>query len=168
MRVSLIIYNLALYPSMERACGPIVTARITGILSIPLLQSYPFIAMLSGIPRYILISCASILQNILAETIITGLFILQNRAVEQHQRGAANGIAMTAMSLFKAIGPAAGGALLTWSQKRMHASFLPGTHMIFFILNLVEGLGILMMFKPFIGEEKEKKHSDQLEKNEGS
>lgn len=30
---------------------------------------------------------------------------------DQHQRGAANGLAMTAMSLFKAAGPAGGGAL---------------------------------------------------------
>jgi len=30
---------------------------------------------------------------------------------EQHQRGAANGISMTAMSLFKAIGPATGGTV---------------------------------------------------------
>ena len=30
---------------------------------------------------------------------------------EQHQRGAANGISMTAMSVFKAIGPAGGGAV---------------------------------------------------------
>lgn len=72
--------------------------------------------------------------------IITSTFILQNRAVvffltihhvllyflyevlyvpklitwsqqDQDQRGAANGISMTAMSLFKAIGPACGGAL---------------------------------------------------------
>ena len=30
---------------------------------------------------------------------------------EQHQRGAANGLSMTGMSLFKAIGPAAGGTM---------------------------------------------------------
>ena len=30
---------------------------------------------------------------------------------EQHQRGAANGIAMTGMSLFNAIGPAGGGTV---------------------------------------------------------
>jgi len=30
---------------------------------------------------------------------------------EQHQRGAANGIAMTGMSLFNAIGPATGGTV---------------------------------------------------------
>ena len=30
---------------------------------------------------------------------------------EQHQRGVANGIAMTSMSICKAIGPAGGGAM---------------------------------------------------------
>ncbi|XP_058727900.1 probable peptide/nitrate transporter At3g43790 [Vicia villosa] len=94
---------------MEKACGPVGIARITGIFSIPLLQSYPFIAMLSGISLYIFISIGSILKNIISVTITTGLFLVQNRAVEQEQRGAANGISMTAMSLFKAIGPAAGG-----------------------------------------------------------
>ncbi|CAJ1977971.1 unnamed protein product [Sphenostylis stenocarpa] len=159
--VALIIYQLLVYPSVERACGPVGIGRITGMLSIPLLQSYPFIALLSGVAVYVVVVIASILKNILSTTIITGLFLLQNRAVEQHQRGAANGIAMTAMSLFKAIGPAAGGAVLTWSQKRMDASFLPGTHMVFFVLNIVEVVGILMMFKPFFAEKK-KTPSDQL------
>ncbi|GAU33367.1 hypothetical protein TSUD_364920 [Trifolium subterraneum] len=123
--LALVIYQVTLYQYMAKACGPVGIARITGMFSIPILQSYPFIAMLSGIALYIVISIASILRNIISVTIITGLFLLQNRAVEQHQRGAANGISMTAMSLFKAIGPAAGGTMLTWSQKRLDASFLP-------------------------------------------
>ncbi|KAI3725782.1 hypothetical protein L1987_65575 [Smallanthus sonchifolius] len=76
--------------------------------------------------------------------------MLQNKAVDQHQRGAANGIAMTLQSSFKAIGPACGGALLSWSQKRLDAAFLPGDQMIFFILNVIEGIGILLTFKPFL------------------
>ncbi|KAK2407550.1 protein ZINC INDUCED FACILITATOR-LIKE [Trifolium repens] len=161
--IALVIYQLTLYQYMEKACGHVGIARITGIFSIPLLQSYPFIAMLSGIALYIVISIASILKNIISVTITTGLFLIQNQVVEQHQRGAANGISLTAMSLFKAIGPAAGGTILTWSQKRLSAAFLPGAHMVFFFLNLVEGLGILMLFKPFLGEKKKKKtHSDQL------
>ncbi|XP_020240497.1 protein ZINC INDUCED FACILITATOR-LIKE 1 isoform X2 [Cajanus cajan] len=159
--LALIIYQLTTYPSVEKDFGPIGIARISGMLSIPLLQSYPFIALLSGLALYIVISIASILKNVLSTTIITGLFLLQNRAVEQHQRGAANGISMTGMSLFKAIGPATGGVILTWSQKRLDASFLPGTHMVFSILNIVEGIGILMLFKPFLAEKK-KTHSDQL------
>nr|BAE71198.1 putative transporter-like protein [Trifolium pratense] len=159
--LALVIYQLFIYPSVEKACGPIAFARITGIFSIPLLQSYPFIAMLSGVSLYIVISIASMLKNVMSVTITTGLFLIQNRVVEQHQRGAANGISMTAMSLFKAIGPAAGGTILTWSQKRMDASILPGTQMVFFFLNLVEILGILMLFKPFLGQKK-KTHSDLL------
>ncbi|KAI9083232.1 hypothetical protein K1719_034764 [Acacia pycnantha] len=36
---------------------------------------------------------------------------LQNRAMEKHERGAANGISMTCMSIFKAVGPARGGPM---------------------------------------------------------
>ncbi|PNY07455.1 protein zinc induced facilitator-like 1-like [Trifolium pratense] len=56
---------------------------------------------------YFKVSCNRGLSQIRAAvTIITGLFLMQYRAVEQHQGGAANGIAMTDMSIFKAIGPA--------------------------------------------------------------
>ncbi|KAF7824803.1 protein ZINC INDUCED FACILITATOR-LIKE 1-like [Senna tora] len=109
--VVLLLYQLFLYPSVERTWGPIKIARISALLSIPLLQSYPLIAMLSGFVLHLMINIASILKFCLSATIITGLFILQNRAVEQHQRGAANGISMTAMSVFKALGPAGGGAV---------------------------------------------------------
>ncbi|KAK4381975.1 protein ZINC INDUCED FACILITATOR-LIKE 1 [Sesamum angolense] len=78
------------------------------------------------------------------------LLVIQNRAVAQEQRGAANGISMSAMSLFKAIGPAAGGSLLSWAQRRQHAEFLPGVHMVFFMLNVVEFVGLVMTFKPFL------------------
>ncbi|KAL6008412.1 hypothetical protein ACLOJK_033922 [Asimina triloba] len=65
-------------------------------------------------------------DNSCSLNIVTGMFLLQNNAVEQHQRGAANGLSMTAMSVFKAIGPAGGGSLFPWAQKRQDAAFLPG------------------------------------------
>ncbi|XP_061344199.1 protein ZINC INDUCED FACILITATOR 1-like isoform X2 [Gastrolobium bilobum] len=151
--LAIIIYQVTLYQSVQKAFGPVSIARFSGVLSIPLLQSYPFIAMLSGFTLYLVINIASIFKNLLTETIATGLFLLQNRAVEQHQRGAANGIAMMGMSAFKTIGPAGGGAILTWCQKRINASFLPGTHMVFLVLNVVEGLAVLLMFKPFLPSE---------------
>ncbi|XP_034705604.1 protein ZINC INDUCED FACILITATOR-LIKE 1-like isoform X1 [Vitis riparia] len=83
-------------------------------------------------------------------SIITGMFLLQNSAVDQHQRGTANGISMTAMSLFKAAGPAGGGALFSWAQKRQDSAFFPGDQMVFLILNVVEAIGVLMTFKPFL------------------
>ncbi|KAJ4978516.1 hypothetical protein NE237_009296 [Protea cynaroides] len=148
----LLLFQLFLYPWVSNILGPITVSRILAALSIPLLSSYPFIAMLSGISLALLINCASLLKNAFSVSIQTGLFILQNNAVSQHQRGAANGISMTAMSLFKAIGPAAGGATFSWAQNRREASFLPGDYMVFFILIMIEGIGLLMTFKPFLAQ----------------
>ncbi|KAI9115297.1 hypothetical protein K1719_013616 [Acacia pycnantha] len=159
--VCLLLYQILLYPFLEKVCGPVRLSHISAVISIPILQSHPFIALLCGFTMDLLITIVSILMLCLSQTIITGLFLLQNRAVEQHQRGAANGIAMTGMSLFKAFGPAGGGALVSWSEKRLDASFLPGPHMVFFVLNLVAALGVLMMFKPFLAEKK-KTPSEQL------
>ncbi|KAL7587972.1 hypothetical protein Lser_V15G39911 [Lactuca serriola] len=148
--VGLLVFQFTLYPIMERIFGPIVVARIAGVVSIPLLTSYPFIAMLTGFALSLTLNCASIIKNVLSVSIITGTFMLQNKAVDQHQRGAANGIAMTMQSICKAIGPACGGALLSWSQQRKNAAFLPGDQMIFFILNIIEAIGVILTFKPFL------------------
>ncbi|KAL3024361.1 hypothetical protein AAZX31_04G116600 [Glycine max] len=109
--VAILIFQLTLYRSVQKACGPINLVRITGVLSIPLLQCFPFMTMLSGFTLDIVINIASILKNVMIETIATSLFLLQNKAVKQHQRGTANSIAMTGMSIFKTIGPASAGAL---------------------------------------------------------
>ncbi|KAF9607398.1 hypothetical protein IFM89_034631 [Coptis chinensis] len=71
-----------------------MVSRVAAVLSVPVLQSYPFIAMLSGFSFLILLNCASMLMNVLTIVIATGLSVLQNNAVDQKQRGAANGIAM--------------------------------------------------------------------------
>ncbi|KAM7263706.1 hypothetical protein ACFE04_001389 [Oxalis oulophora] len=147
---SLLVFQLTLYPYMERLLGPITVTRIAGALTIPLLTSFPFISMASGFTLALLLNCASVIKNVLSVSVVTGLFILQNKAVDQNQRGAANGIAMTAMSLFKAAGPAGGGALFAWAQSRKDAAFLPGTEMVFFVLNVVQAIAVIMTLKPFL------------------
>ncbi|XP_061954677.1 protein ZINC INDUCED FACILITATOR 1-like isoform X4 [Populus nigra] len=146
----LLLFQLFIYPVAERNFGPVMVSRLGAVLTIPLLSSYPFIALLKGLTLMLLINCASILKNVLSVSITTGLFLLQNRSVAQQQRGAANGISMSAMSLFKAIGPAAGGSLFSWAQKRQSAFFLPGDHMVFFLLNMIEVIGLFLTFKPFL------------------
>eukprot|EP00261_Vitis_vinifera_P038372 XP_019079615.1 PREDICTED: protein ZINC INDUCED FACILITATOR 1-like [Vitis vinifera] len=121
-----LVFQLSLYPYLEKLLGPIIICRIAGVLSIPLLAIYPLIAMLSGFSLSLALNCASAMKNVLSVSIGTGLIILQNRAVEQHQRGAANGITMTTMSLFKAAGPAGGGVIFSWAQGRQRAAFFPG------------------------------------------
>uniref|UniRef100_A0A2P2PQK4 Protein ZINC INDUCED FACILITATOR-LIKE 1-like n=1 Tax=Rhizophora mucronata TaxID=61149 RepID=A0A2P2PQK4_RHIMU len=134
---------------MERNVGPVMISRIGAILTIPLLSSYPFIALLKGLSLTLVLDCASVLKNAISVSITTGLFLLQNRSVTQEQRGAANGISITGQSLFKAIGPAAGGSFFSWAQRRK-ASFLSGDQLVFFILNVIEVIGLLMTFKPFL------------------
>ncbi|KAF8041071.1 hypothetical protein BT93_B3096 [Corymbia citriodora subsp. variegata] len=146
----LFVFQTFLYPYVDNLLGPVLLARICGALSIPLLSSYPYIAMLTGLSLSIVLNCASVAKNVLAISIFTSLFLLQNKAVDQDQRGAANGISMTAMSLFKAAGPAGGGVIFSWTQKRQDAAFLPGNQMTFFILNVVLAIGVLMTFKPFL------------------
>ncbi|KAK4739009.1 hypothetical protein R3W88_002706 [Solanum pinnatisectum] len=146
----LLVFQLTLYPLVERYFGPIVIARIAGVLSIPLLACYPYIAMLSGTALSVAINVASLLKNALSICIITGLFILQNKSVDQRQRGAANGLAMTSQSFFKAIGPAGAGVLFSWAQKRLDAHILPGVQVVFFVLNVIEAFGVLLTFKPFL------------------
>ncbi|XP_068659655.1 protein ZINC INDUCED FACILITATOR-LIKE 1-like [Aristolochia californica] len=148
--LGLLVFQLALYPKVEQILGPVTVSRAAAVLSIPLLQSFPFMAMLSGTTLSFVINCASVLKSVLAGSVMTGMILLQNNAVAQHQRGAANGIAMTAMSLFKTMGPAGGGPLFAWAQKRQEVSFLPGDQIVFFVLNLVEFLGVVLTFKPFL------------------
>ncbi|KAF5447295.1 hypothetical protein F2P56_032857 [Juglans regia] len=148
--LGLLLFQLLLYPPMERVLGPVMVTRLSAVISMPLLSLYPYIAMLSGLALHLVINCASMLRNALSVSLVTGIFILQNNAVPQNQRGAANGISMTAMSVFKAFGPAGGGALFSWAQKRQVAAFLPGNQMVFFILNVVQFIGLLLTFKPFL------------------
>ncbi|GFP93947.1 protein zinc induced facilitator-like 1 [Phtheirospermum japonicum] len=148
--LGLLVFQNSLYPLVEKIMGPILLSRVLAIISIPLLTSYHYIAMLSGLTLSIVLNCASLLKNILSTSIVTGMVIVQNKAVDQQQRGAANGLSMTLMSLFKAVGPAGGGALFSWGQKRLNAGFLPGDEMVFFILNVIEAIGVILTFKPFL------------------
>ncbi|CAK9165697.1 unnamed protein product, partial [Ilex paraguariensis] len=114
----LLLFQLLLYPAIEKILGPLMVTRLSAVISIPLLASYPYIAMLSGLILHLVLNCASILRNALSVSLVTGIFILLNNAVPQHQRGAANGISMMAMSISKAFGPAGAGALFSLAQKR--------------------------------------------------
>ncbi|CAH9068929.1 unnamed protein product [Cuscuta epithymum] len=148
--MGLLLFQLFIYPLVEKPLGPVMISRVGAALSIPLLSSYPYVAMLSGLGLSLVLNCVSMLKNVLSVSITTGLLILQNRAVCQEQRGAANGISMSAMSLFKTIGPAAGGSLLSWSQRRQDAKFMPGDQLVFFVLNVIELLGLVMTLRPFL------------------
>ncbi|KAF2909363.1 hypothetical protein DAI22_11g020800 [Oryza sativa Japonica Group] len=147
---SLLVYQLFIYRWVDKILGPINSTRIASVLSIPIIAAYPFMTHLSGIRLGVALYSAAMIKSVLAITIITGTSLLQNKAVPQGQRGAANGIATTAMSLFKAVAPAGAGVLFSWAQKRQHAAFFPGDQMVFLLLNLTEVIGLMLTFKPFL------------------
>ncbi|KAG2559880.1 protein ZINC INDUCED FACILITATOR-LIKE 1-like isoform X1 [Panicum virgatum] len=147
---SLLVYQLFLYPRINKVIGPINSSRIAAILCIPILFAYPYMTYLSEPGLSIVLNIASVIKNNLSVTIITGTFILQNNAVPQDQRGAANGLSMTGMSFFKAVAPAGAGIVFSWAQKRQHGFFFPGDQMVFFLLNVIELLGLILTFKPFL------------------
>ncbi|KAL6539709.1 hypothetical protein OROHE_011480 [Orobanche hederae] len=107
----MLVFQLFIYTWTESILGPVMVSRIGAAISIPLLSSYPFIAKLSGLVLFLVLNSASMLKNVLSVSITTGRLVIQNSSVSQEQRGAANGISMTAMSLCNAVGPAAGGSL---------------------------------------------------------
>lgn len=148
--VSLLIYQLSVYPRTNKILGPIKTSRVAAVLCMLILFGYPYMTHLSGTALSVVLNIASILKINLASTIISSSFILQNNAVPQDQRGAANGLSVTVMSLFKSIAPAAAGTVFSWAQERQHAFFFPGDQMVFFLLNAIELLGLVLTFKPFM------------------
>uniref|UniRef100_A0A0E0FK50 Major facilitator superfamily (MFS) profile domain-containing protein n=1 Tax=Oryza nivara TaxID=4536 RepID=A0A0E0FK50_ORYNI len=130
-----LVYQLAIYPLLAKYVGPIKPFRYAAVLSILLLSTYPFMANLYGLE--------------LKATITIACNILQNTAVTQEQRGVANGISVTLMSIFKAVAPAAAGILFSWAQKHITGLFLPGEQILFLMLNMVSVIGFILTFKPF-------------------
>lgn len=147
---SLLVYQLFIYPRINKVLGPINASRIAAILCIPILFAYPYMTYLSEPGLSIVLNIASVIKNNLSVTIITATFLLQNNAVPQDQRGAANGLSMTGMSFFKAVAPAGAGIVFSWAQKRQDAYFFPGDQMVFLLLNAIELLGFILTFKPFL------------------
>ncbi|KAF8669787.1 hypothetical protein HU200_050957 [Digitaria exilis] len=143
------VIQIFIYPSVAKL-APITLVRTTAILTVPLLSIYAILpAVLSGFPLHLVVNCASFLKNAFTVSSITVFNILINDAVTQDVRGQANGIAVTIMSIAKAIAPAAAGIIFSWAQKRQKASFLPGDHLVFFMLNVVTVTGLVFTFRPF-------------------
>ncbi|MQM12002.1 hypothetical protein Taro_044916 [Colocasia esculenta] len=153
---SLLMYQLFMYPRIQRLIGPIVSAQIAGALAIPLLSSYPFFVKLSGVGLAAVVNCASLLKN---TTIITGLFILQNNAVQR--------LWFLLNDIRNNIREEPPMAYLwlqcLYSKQWLQRAEVPceclgtfilelicGDQLVFFGLNVVELIGILLTFKPFL------------------
>ncbi|XP_048570112.1 protein ZINC INDUCED FACILITATOR 1-like isoform X3 [Triticum urartu] len=148
--VSILVYQTFIFPRIIRVLGPINTSRVAISLSVVLLFTYAPITHLSRPWSSIAVNIASILKNNFLITIVTSSFILQNNSVTQDQRATANGLGTTLMSFCKTFAPAGAGIVFSWAQKRQHVFFFPGDQMLFFLLAIVELVGLVWTFKPFL------------------
>lgn len=148
--VSLLVYQLIIYRWVHKILGTVNSSRIASAVSIIVVATYPFMTYLSGVKLAVALYSAAMMRSALAITSITGICLLQNNAVCQEQRGTANGVSTTAMSFFKSVAPVGAGALFSWAQKRQDAAFLPGDQVVFVVLNLVQLLGLITTFEPFL------------------
>uniref|UniRef100_A0A0E0HE15 Major facilitator superfamily (MFS) profile domain-containing protein n=1 Tax=Oryza nivara TaxID=4536 RepID=A0A0E0HE15_ORYNI len=105
------------------------------LATVSAISAYPYMHNLHGLE--------------LKATITTACNILQNTAVTQKQRGAANGISVTLLSLFQGLAPAGAGILFSWSQKHVTGLFLPGGQILFLVISMVAVIGLILTFKPF-------------------
>lgn len=134
---------------VANSVDPITLVRAIALLTIPLLSSYPFMPALSGSILQLALNCASFLKNSFSVTTMTVFNILMNDAVSQDLRASANGLSVTLMSIFKTIAPAVAGVIFSWAQRRQTAPFLPGDHLVFFMLNVFTVIGLMLTFRPF-------------------
>ncbi|KAF8707176.1 hypothetical protein HU200_030422 [Digitaria exilis] len=147
---SLLVYQLIIYRWVHKILGTVNSSRVASATSIVVIATYPFMTYLSGVNLSFALCAAAMIKSTLSITATTGICLLQNNVVCQEQRGAANGISTTAMSFFKSIAPIGAGALFSWAQKRQDATFLPGDQVVFVVLNLVQLLGLISTFEPFL------------------
>eukprot|EP00252_Welwitschia_mirabilis_P003274 TRINITY_DN13378_c0_g1_i11.p1 TRINITY_DN13378_c0_g1~~TRINITY_DN13378_c0_g1_i11.p1 ORF type:complete len:469 (+),score=70.38 TRINITY_DN13378_c0_g1_i11:75-1481(+) len=129
--LGVLAFQFLLFPLLSKSMGPIQLARIPLILSVPLLAVHPFIALLSGILLWVAINFASGFRTILSVAANTGMFLLLNNSVPQRQRGFANGVSLTAMSLSKTVGPSAAGALSCKWKPNFHGQKHVNKHQFF-------------------------------------
>ncbi|KAL6653977.1 hypothetical protein ACP70R_007442 [Stipagrostis hirtigluma subsp. patula] len=108
---SLLLYQLFIYRWVHKVLGPISLTRTAAVLSIPIIAAYPFMTHLSGLKLGVALYSAVVVRGILAMT-------------PQGQRGAANGISITTMSLFKVVAPAGAGVLILMGTKAPTGSIL--------------------------------------------
>lgn len=147
---ALLVFQLFVFAPLANKFGAISMIRLPTVLTLPLVAVYPLIARLDGVGLWAALISSAVLKNVLSICIVTGAFLLINNSVKIKQRGLANGISMSFMSLFKAVGPAGAGILFSWAQERLDASFLPGMWMIFFILDIIVVITLVFTFDPIL------------------
>ncbi|XP_024398714.1 protein ZINC INDUCED FACILITATOR-LIKE 1 isoform X2 [Physcomitrium patens] len=147
---TMLVFQILFFAPLVNWMGAVLVSRSGAGFTTLSMAAFPLMTMLKGTSLFIVLNLLSIVKNILGILIFTGSFILVNNSVRQDQRGAANGLAMSLVSLFKAVGPAGGGSIFAWAQSRQDTYILPGNQLVFFSLAVVSLITYFTTFEPFL------------------
>ncbi|KAG6551838.1 hypothetical protein Mapa_006452 [Marchantia paleacea] len=149
---SVFAFNMTVFPFIAKYLGPILVLRVPAIICAPLLLLFPFVSSLHGTTQWLVLNLLALSRNVLSTVVVTGSFMLTNNSVPTDQRGAANGLSLSCVSLFRTIGPAGAGAVFAWGQSRHDAKFLPGSQLVFAVMEIFVILAIFTTFRPLLPE----------------
>ncbi|KAG6554442.1 hypothetical protein Mapa_004359 [Marchantia paleacea] len=149
---SVFAFNMTVFPFIAKYLGPILVTRVPAIICAPLLLLFPFVSSLHGTTQWLVLNLLALSRNVLSTVVVTGSFMLTNNSVPTDQRGAANGLSLSCVSLFRTIGPAGAGAIFAWGQSRHDAKFLPGSQLVFAVMEIFVILAIFTTFRPLLPE----------------
>ncbi|KAL6072749.1 MFS domain-containing protein [Balamuthia mandrillaris] len=120
--IGLIVFNLFIYPYVDKRIGARRAFMIGCALTCPLFISYPCINLIARAGLGIVVIWIAVLLVICARSISTALaftsiMLLINNSATRKDLGAVNGLAQTGVALSRAISPATTGMLFSWSLK---------------------------------------------------
>ncbi|KAH7441559.1 hypothetical protein KP509_03G043700 [Ceratopteris richardii] len=110
------LFQLFLTPRLTKFFGALRMVQVPAALTIILTSLYPLFSKLDGVQLWCVLVLSQSLKLILSTS---------------RQRGLANGVSTSIMSLCKAFGPSIAGFIFSMGQVRIDASFLPGMWMVF-------------------------------------
>ncbi|KAH7441565.1 hypothetical protein KP509_03G043700 [Ceratopteris richardii] len=125
------LFQLFLTPRLTKFFGALRMVQVPAALTIILTSLYPLFSKLDGVQLWCVLVLSQSLKLILSACVDVGSSLLINDSVTSRQRGLANGVSTSIMSLCKAFGPSIAGFIFSMGQVRIDASFLPGMWMVF-------------------------------------
>lgn len=116
----LFVYTLVLYPRVAERLGPLRCFRYGILGSVPLWLLFPACSMLAGHPTLLwsLLLLTMSARSVVGCTTFTGVLILVSNSATPENMGTVTGLSHSFCSFFRAIGPALGGAIWSYTSSK--------------------------------------------------
>jgi MFS family permease len=143
-----IVFQLGIYPVLTKQWSPYSIYQATLPIFMLVWMGLPMLVYIAQEPaRKYLITCLTILlgfRRFAIVTTYTSMNILITQAATEKTMGLVNGLAQTAVSLVRGIGPIIGGSIWSWSTE--HSDGFISYTMVFFLLLALNLVALIHSF----------------------